>query len=172
MKKVFNSNTQLAQTFAAQSQTHGKTSSMFFERDTAYSYGYHYIAAKFITADNGEIVCFINKNPYSNTTSRHCQELWNSIPSGIKNFRFSFGSRLDREILPKLIENEKKELKILLGKQLSARNNWHYFLQAELILWKIQDVSKLFNLSEIKCEHFKDYGKALAKYLELKDLKK
>lgn len=172
MKTVFQSNDQLAQTFAAQTQFNGKTNSMFFQRETAYSYGFHYIAAKFMIADNGENVCFINKNPYSNTTSRHCQKLWNAIPGGIKTFRFSFGSRLDREILPELIEKEKKELEMLLSKQISARNNWHYFLQAELILWKIKDVSSLFNLPEIKCEHFKDYGKAWSKHLELKFIKK
>lgn len=172
MRTVFQSNDQLANVFATQTQYTGRTNSMFFERETAFSYGRHYIAAKFINADNGEKVCFINKNSYSNTTLRHCQKLWNAIPDGIKTFRFSFGSRLDREILPELIEKEKKELEILLSKQLAARNNWHYFLQAELILWKIQDVSKLFNLSEIKCEHFKDYGKAFSRHLELKFIKK
>jgi hypothetical protein len=172
MRTVFQSNEQLANVFATQTQYTGRTNSMFFERETAFSYGRHYIAAKFMNADNGEKVCFINKKQYSNTTSRHCQKLWNAIPSGIKTFRFSFGSRLDREILPELIEKEKKEIEMLLGNQLSARNNWHYFLQAELILWKIQDVSKLFNLSEIKCEHFKDYGKAFSRHLELKFIKK
>jgi len=172
MKTVFNSHAQLANVFASQTQYTGRTNSMFFERETAYSYGKHYIAAKFMNADNGEKVCFINKNRYSNSTAKHCQKLWNAIPDGIKVFRLSFGSWIDRDNLLDLIKNEIREIESLLSKQISARTNCNYFLQAERILWKIQDVSKLFNLSEIKCEHFKDYGKAMAKYLELKFIKK
>jgi hypothetical protein len=56
MKTVFQSQSELASVFATQKQFNGRTTSMFFQRETAYSYGFHYIAAKFLTANNGEKV--------------------------------------------------------------------------------------------------------------------
>lgn len=169
MKTVFNSHAQLAQTFAAQSQIFGKSNSMFFEFGTAYSYGYHYIAAKFVTANNGEKVCFINKKQYSNSTVKHCKKLLDAIPDGIKVFRLSFGSWIDRDNLTELIEKEKKELENLLSKQLSARTNWLYFYDADDMIKNIQEICYLFGLNVPDKYSFANYQKASVKCYKIRN---
>ena len=168
MRTVFNSHAQLANVFASQTQFNGRTNSMFFERETAYSYGRHYIAAKFMTADNGEKVCFINKNQYSNSTAKHCQKLWNSIPDGIKVFRLSFGSWLDRDNLEDLIKKEFREIEILLAKQLNARSNWLYFYTATDMIKNIQEICYLFSLNVPDKYSFSNYQKASVQCYKLR----
>jgi hypothetical protein len=141
---------------------------MFFERETAYSYGRHYIAAKFMTADNGEKVCFINKNQYSNSTVKHCQKLWNSIPDGIKVFRLSFGSWIDRDNLEDLIKKEFREIEILLAKQLNARSNWLYFYTATDMIKNIQEICYLFGLNVPDKYSFSNYQKASVQCYKLR----
>ena len=116
MRTVFNSNNQLAKTFAAQSQIFGKSNSMFFEFGTAYSYGRHYIAAKFVTANNGEKICFVNSRYYSVTTSKHCGELWNAIPDGVKVFRVPLPRVFDLDQLPTIIKVMKDKHKKAIDK--------------------------------------------------------
>jgi hypothetical protein len=168
MRTVFNSNDQFANVFASQTQFNGRTNSMFFERDTAYSYGRHYIAAKFMIADNGEKVCFINKNPYSNSTAKHCRKLWNAIPDGIKVFRLSFGSWIDRDNLPELIKKEIREIERLLSKQLTARTNWLYFYDANEMIKDIQEICFLFGLNVPDKYSFLNYQKASVQCYKLR----
>jgi hypothetical protein len=168
MKTVFNSSVQVANVFATQTQYTGRTKSMFFERETAFSYGRHYIAAKFMTADNGEKVCFINKKQYSNTTAKHCQKLSNAIPDGIKVFRLSFGSWIDRDNLLDLIKNEIREIESLLSKQLSARTNWLYFYDANDMIKDIQEVCYLFGLNVPNKYSFTNYQKASVKCYKIR----
>jgi hypothetical protein len=163
MRTVFNSNDQFANVFASQTQFNGRTNSMFFERDTAYSYGRHYIAAKFMIADNGEKVCFINKNPYSNSTAKHCQKLWNAIPDGIKVFRLSFGSWIDRDNLPELIKKEVREIERLLSKQLTARTYFHYAGRAVQLFNDVNEICTLFGLQKIYTCDFKNWVAAINK---------
>jgi hypothetical protein len=163
MRTVFNSNDQFANVFASQTQFNGRTNSMFFERETAYSYGKHYIAAKFMTADNGEKVCFINKKSYSNSTAKHCQKLWNAIPDGIKVFRLSFGSWIDRDNLPELIKKEVREIERLLSKQLTARTYFYYAGRAVELFNEINEISDLFGLPRISTKEFKNWDAAMNK---------
>jgi hypothetical protein len=163
MKTVFNSNTELASTFAMQNQFYGRSNAMFFERDQAFSYGKHYLAAKFIQANNGEKICFINSRPYSVTTAKHCQELWNAIPDGIKTFRLSFGPYLDLDNLQEYIKKEKKEIEAILLKQLSARTNWFLFFDANERIENVQEICKLFGFDVPKKESFENYLLAAAK---------
>jgi hypothetical protein len=67
MKKVFSSNPQLCHKFNEQSQTEGRASNMFFEGDTIYSYGRHYILGEFLTPD----LIVINDTGYSVSTAKH-----------------------------------------------------------------------------------------------------
>jgi hypothetical protein len=67
MKKVFSSNPQLCHKFNEQSQAEGRASNMFFEGDTIYSYGRHYILGEFLTPD----LIVINDVGYSSSTSKH-----------------------------------------------------------------------------------------------------
>jgi hypothetical protein len=171
MKTVFQSNSELANVFAAQNQFNGRANSMFFQRDTAYSYGFHYIAAKFLTANNGEKVCFINKNPYSNSTRKHCQKLWCAIPDGIKVYRLSFGSWIDRDNLPDLIKKEVREIERLLNKQLTARSYFHYASQAVQLFNDVNEICTLFGLQKIYTCDFKNWVAAINKATEI-ELKK
>ena len=163
MKTVFNSNTQLAQTFAIQSQSHGRTASMFFEYGTAYSYGYHYIGAKFVTANNGEKVCFVNSRYYSPTTAKHCGELWNAIPDGIKVFRVPLPRVFDLDQLPTIIKVMKENAESYLAKQLTARKSTVNFYIANNLISDIKEISELFGLPiPMEC-NFKNHYQALEK---------
>jgi hypothetical protein len=163
MKTVFNSNTQLAQTFAIQSQSHGRTASMFFEYGTAYSYGYHYIGAKFVTANNGEKVCFVNSRYYSPTTAKHCVELWNAIPDGIKVFRVPLPRVFDLDQLPTIIKVMTENAEGYLAKQLTARKSTVNFYLAFNIIGDIKEISDLFGLTVPRVWEFKNFTLASEK---------
>ena len=157
MRTVFNSNSELASVFASQNQFQGRANNLFFERDTAYSYGYHFTAAKFITANNGEKICFINKNTYSSSTGRHLNILWRAIPKSIKIFSLYFKSWIDRENLPQLLEIEKKEIEGLLKKQLNARLNTYYLESALRLFNQVNEISELFGLPKISTADFDNW---------------
>jgi hypothetical protein len=163
MKTVFNSNTQLAQTFAAQSQILGRTKSMFFEYGTAYSYGYHYIGAKFVNANNGEKICFVNSRYYSTTTSKHCAELRNAIPDGIKVFRVPLPRFFDLDKLPSIIEEMTEKAEGYLAKQLKARKSTVNFYMAFNIIGDIKEISELFGLNIPRVWDFKNFTLASEK---------
>lgn len=69
IKTVFN-NQQLCHVWAQQTQEHGKSQNMFFAGTEIYSYGYHYLAAKFYEV-KGQKIVLTNSYNYSNTTSKH-----------------------------------------------------------------------------------------------------
>lgn len=66
MRKVF-TNTEIVHVFAQQSQSEGRSSSMFFKDTKIYSYGYHYLLGEFIDSD----AIVINNVGYSVTTGKH-----------------------------------------------------------------------------------------------------
>ena len=163
MRTVFQSNSQLASVFASQNQFQGRANNLFFERDTAYSYGHHYTAAKFIMANNGQKVCFINKNTYSSSTSRHLNILWSAIPKSVKIFRLYFKSWIDRENLPQLLEIEKKEIEQILKKQLNARLNTNYSESALRLFNQVNEISDFFGLPKISTSDFENWIPAMNK---------
>lgn len=71
MKNVF-SNAQCAHVWAQQTQKSGRSSgdSMYFEGDSIYSYGAHYLMAKLFRV-KGQRIAVINSNGYSMTTAKH-----------------------------------------------------------------------------------------------------
>ncbi|MFN9108556.1 MAG: hypothetical protein ACK5XN_00540 [Bacteroidota bacterium] len=79
MKTKFN-NPELTHVWANQTQSNGKGSSMFFENESIYSYGYHFKIAQIVDFDNRKAVLFNNKS-YSNTTNKHQSLVKRSIPS-------------------------------------------------------------------------------------------
>jgi hypothetical protein len=169
MKTVFNSNSQLAQTFAAQSQISGRSKSMFFEFGTAYSYGHHYIAAKFVTANNGEKICFVNNRYYSTTTSKHCAELWNAIPDGIKVFRVPLPRVFDLDQLPYILKVMTEQAEGYLSKQLKARKSTVNFYMAFNIIGDIKEISELFGLNVPNTWDFKNYQQARIKVYNIQN---
>ena len=71
MRKVF-TNTEIVHVFAQQSQSEGRSGSMFFQNTKIYSYGYHYLLGEFIDPD----AIVINDKGYSNSTSKHISLLY------------------------------------------------------------------------------------------------
>lgn len=79
MKTQFN-NPELTHIWANQQQAQGKGSSMFFENESIYSYGYHFKIAQIIEHNNKKAVLFNDKS-YSNTTNKHQSLVKRAIPS-------------------------------------------------------------------------------------------
>jgi hypothetical protein len=169
MKTVFNSNSQLANTFAAQNQIFGRSKSMFFEHETAYSYGKHYIAATFITADNGERICFVNSRSYSVTTAKHTQILWNAIPDGIKVFRVPMPRYFSYHQVSEVLKPMKEQAEKHLAKQLNARKSTFHFYQARNIIADIKEISELFFLTCPNTWDFKNFEAAREKVVTIQN---
>ena len=67
MKKVFSSHSECAHVWAQQKQYEGRAHSMFFEKESIYSYGHHFKIAEFIRPN----VVLYNGRSYSSSTSKH-----------------------------------------------------------------------------------------------------
>lgn len=95
MKTKFN-NPELTHVWANQTQSHGKGSSMFFENDSIYSYGYHFTIAKHQQNKDGQKCIFFNDRKYSSTTNKHQSLVWRAIPENVPVFDvLSFINDLD-----------------------------------------------------------------------------
>jgi hypothetical protein len=191
MKTVFSSNSELAHVWANQLQSEGRTGNMFFEGPVIYSYGTHYEIARFVTAPNGQRVCFVNSNYYSSSTAKHTNHAWNAIPDGILVFKVPFikstGSYwgmqkhyFDINELSKVIESMLIHCRNLVYDQLKAVSNFFYFLDANEKFDEIKEICTLFGLDiPAKPENW-DKAKEKADYLrstqgereKAKDLKK
>jgi len=186
MKRVFSSNSELAHAWANQLQTEGRASSIFFYGPVIYSYGYHYEIARFIEAPNGQKVCFVNANGYSNTTAKHTAHVWNAIPDGIPTFKVPFANRnncISVDILPGIIAKMLVECKNLCHDQIKARTNFHSFVDAAIKYETIVEICELFDLpvpgrpdnwddAKKKADHLRDTQGERQKAKELKEIEK
>lgn len=77
MKKVFSKTSDVVHLFAQQTQNEARNQSgnLFFKDGIIYSYGAHYELAKWIKNYDGETAIYINDAGYSNTTSKHINEI-------------------------------------------------------------------------------------------------
>ena len=155
MKKVFSSHASLSHAWANQTHEIGKASAMFFEGPVIYSWGYHYEIARFIDAPNGQKVCFINSNGYSNSTGKHTNHVSRAIPQNIIKFYVPFANSygygkdeqsINIKLLPTIIEKMLLNCKNLCFDQLKARTNTGYFRQAASLYSNILNICILFNL--------------------------
>ena len=82
MKKVLNADN-VAHTWAYQSQQEAYTPnrSFYFYGPTIYSYGSHFPIAKHATNSKGENRILFTTRKYSNTTAKHINKVWSSIPN-------------------------------------------------------------------------------------------
>jgi hypothetical protein len=82
MKKVLNADN-VAHTWAHQQQNEAYTPnrSFYFYNETIYSYGSHFPIAKHITNSKGENKILFTTRKYSNTTAKHINKVWSSIPN-------------------------------------------------------------------------------------------
>lgn len=62
---------EVAEGFAAQHPARGKSSSMYYDGRTAFSYGEHFPLAVVTTQPGGPRAVTVNTDRYSSTTSRH-----------------------------------------------------------------------------------------------------
>lgn len=173
MKKVFSSNSQLAHVWANQLQDEGRGSSMFFYGPCIYSYGYHYEISRFLMAEDGRNVCFLNTNGYSNSTAKHTNHVLQAVPDGIRLFRVPFiNNKISLESLPKTIESMKNKANLLLDQQLKAKSCFTYFLDARQLIEDIAEISALFNLPKLDIfdipKIFPTYDAAETKYQHLR----
>jgi hypothetical protein len=169
MRTVFNSNSELASVFASQKQFKGSANNLFFEQDTAYSYGHHFIAAKFVTANNGDKVCFVNSRRYSSSTGRHLNILWNAIPDCIKVFRVPLPRVFYLDQLPTVIKVMSQEAEGYLSKQLTARTSTVNFYKAFNIIGDIKEISELFGLPVPSTWDFKNFTLASQKVISIQN---
>jgi hypothetical protein len=75
MKTVFRSTNEVCHVFASQTQSEGRANSVFFSRDTIYSYGYHFPMAKILNRNT----VLITDRSYSVTTAKHLSELRSAV---------------------------------------------------------------------------------------------
>ena len=85
IKKVFSNGEQVIHLWANQSQSDARSRNVFFEGDTVYSYGRHYILGKLHTV-KGNRVAVINSKKYSVTTAKHQGWAWDSFQNGLRIF--------------------------------------------------------------------------------------
>lgn len=168
MKTVFNSNLQLAKTWAAQNQSFAKGPSMLFHFQTLYSYGEHFELAKFVKAPKGETVIFVNNNFYSMTTRKHLNIALRAIPENVFCFDVPFlinhiYNRSDYfkiSDLYKIISLMKNKVASTLKRQSKAKSKTFHFDDALRQIEKINMICKMFDLSLIDRETILYYNEA------------
>lgn len=156
MKKVFSSHSQLAHTWANQLQSEGRAANMYFEGPVIFSYGPHYEIARFVEAPNGEKVCFVNANGYSNSTAKHTNHVHHAIPDGIKVFKVPFivGSSYSyrqyhyfrASELGGIVAKMLVECTNLLDAQLKARTKFYLFNEGHTLYYNIVEICQLFDI--------------------------
>jgi hypothetical protein len=102
MKTVFSNAQDCVHAFAQRQSSRGRASSIFFEYDKIYSYGYHYLLGEFI--DDNTIL--INDKGYSNTTSKHISYLI----GGTRQYKQFFTTRCDIDLVHKQVLSLKDKL--------------------------------------------------------------
>jgi len=169
MKQSFQSNLQLAKTWAAQSQSFAKGPSMLFHFQTLYSYGEHFELAKFVKAPKGETVVFVNDNFYSMTTLKHLNIALSVIPNDVFCFTipFSMGhsgwQRTDYfkiSDLQQVISRMKNKVASILKTQSKARKDKTHFDYALRQIDQINLICNLFDLPLIDRESILYYKEA------------
>lgn len=107
MKTTFSNSLECMHTYAQQTQTHGKSSNIFFEDKKIYSYGRHYLLAEFITINDQKCI-LINDKGYSNTTAKHIGQ----IRQATRQYKQYFTSNVDLyQVRSTILHNYAKLLK-------------------------------------------------------------
>lgn len=172
MKTRF-SNKQLVHVFAQENQQYGNGSNLFFEDNILYSYGHHFILAKFVQTEERGIysrAVFVNSNDYSKTTAKHRSLLRGAFPNYLPVFYLPFKSNRSFELedLKDIRENLINNIKDLLSKQLKAKTSNFKFLHAQSIFDKVNNLAKLFPsyCEPLESTLFENWNEAMYKSIE------
>lgn len=122
MKTVFSSYSEIAHLWANQLQDNARNSrkNFFFDGKKIYSYGLHYVIAKHVENDKGEVAVLISNHNYSPTTNKHIRIVEQSVnhfkriycynPDGSKYENFDVWQRKAERIAEKLKKARKPEI--------------------------------------------------------------
>jgi len=142
-------NSTLSHNWANKIKPTGKGSSMFYEGDTIYSYGYHFPIAKFITIDENTFVAF-NDISYSNSTAKHKRHVSQSIPYNYEvincidmNFGFYGHENNMKYYINKINDNLNKAKK-------ATKNKEYLITSAENSLSELTNYIRLFKIDIIE----------------------
>lgn len=84
----------------------GHCASVFAERDTIYSYGYHYPLLFKVTTPGGKVLMVLNRSGYSNTTSKHINWCYGSYDVSCE-FKNDYPRNYEGVILSLLNEHDR-----------------------------------------------------------------
>jgi hypothetical protein len=153
MKTVFTNSTAVTHLFAQQTQSEGRSSNIFFNRNKIYSYGYHYLLGEFIENNKGQKAILINDKGYSSTTSGHISDLRQATrqykqffvtETNVDNVLQSIESNVN-----KLITARKKELYIIPSQKLFESLNEFIKWQENKITPKTEQYKKIVRLMKV-----------------------
>ena len=162
MKTVFSNSADVMHAYAQQTQTFGKSSNVFFNYKSIYSYGHHYKLAEFI----GDYI-LINNTGYSVTTSKHISQ----IIQATRQYKQYFLSNTDINLVSNFIKSQYEKLlkakkpQIYIDSILSKFNAFQaYPLNKNInsIEYKeIKDIANLVTKIAENLDNFKDTLKEL-----------
>jgi hypothetical protein len=142
MKTVFNSNSELSHAWANNLSNYGRTKSMFFENDSIYSYGYHFLIAK--KFEDLKLV-LINSNGYSSSTGKHINHVYYSISDEYIILRVPFHQNKFGNF-GEVVKKLSSQIDDCLKQQLNARSNTFGFIQALLLRSTLVSFCSIFEL--------------------------
>ena len=159
------SNRETIETYLKQELTHGNSPNVFFEHTRIYSYGYHYILARFLNNN----LLIINDSGYSPTTSKHIH-LLRDTANELNIINFSVMSVELNSVHAQLKEFESKlhkarKPKLWYNRINSLYTKWFKFTKkyGALIMYKEKQYSKELTLSLIakQSDKAKDISKII-----------
>lgn len=165
MKIRLKNNSEVCHVFIHQGQKTGKTDNLYFEGDTLYSYGPHYIAGQIYNNKNKKFL-IINNYRYSNSTAKHLSEL-RSACSGVMPYFYGIPDSIDETYL-ELKEDHKNLIQgYLKQKKVSHKDHIKYALgNIQDTLKYVNDFAKLTGKKQLKVKSSEIA--AVKKHLELR----
>ena len=165
MKTVYNNSHDVIHLFAQQTQPHAKSINVFFYNDEIYSYGRHYLLAKFIENKKGQKAILINDSGYSRTTNKHIS----AMIQASRQYRQFYKKHTDKNLILQTLEDLK--IKIIKAKKpfLYSTQAQHlekkYLEFCEFMSQKVdKDLKKAFLFFHNKTEELADiYKKEIEK---------
>ena len=125
IKKVFGNGDQVIHLWANQSQTEARSTNVFFNGASAYSYGSHYELGRLIKV-KGHTVALINNRGYSVTTAKHISWAWGACSHMIRIKSSSFNWLQG-------LKDESANIKGELAALLRRRTFWSSSISSETI---------------------------------------